>query len=358
MTNSNLDKSARNKEIQKITKWLKCHIQQVLKETEVENIQSLHAHFSAHKAQYINLKEEKIPSVEHYISLFLDGLRADLSSKKKSTYTEFYDRLMQSDISRDYLYEFLRRTYLKQYESLSKNKPDFQSSEIWIGQNNADYGLLITPRFKDGSWENDESEIRHFEQSYWSIGHVIKTGFVIPDRDEKINFSNINDYLVFFEHTLVRHTASEYQRQIGKLYADYVRKSDNPDNILLLIPELRYQGRDKLHKYRLDFCVIDVNSNNKIGFELSPWSSHGRLSGTRNKNQQEINKVASKNFENEMRKQKDYFKNLGIFYLIYTDTNLKDTGAIFEEMKCYLEPSHIETKIKSNLIQSFREGKI
>lgn len=358
MMNSDLDKSARNKEIKKISEYLKLHLSQVLHDTEATSEQSLHAYFATRKAQYINLKETVIPSAEHYISLFLDGLKADITSGENSTYTKFYSRLMQSDISRNYFYEFLRRTYLKQYESLSKNKPDFQSVEIWVGQNNADYGLLITPRFVRGRWENDESEIRHFKWNYWSIGHVLETGLIVPDRNQRIRFSNITEYLNFFEHTLVRHAASEYQRKIAELYSDYVRSSTNPQDILLLIPELRYAGRNKAHKYRLDFCIIDVNSNNKIGFELSPWSSHGRLSGTRNKKQKDINQEASDNFENEMKKHKDYFKNMGIFCLIYTDMDLKDLDSIFEDMKCYLEPKKIESKIKSDLLQNFKEGRL
>ncbi len=34
----------------------------------------------------------------------------------------------------------------------------------------------------------------------------------------------------------------------------------------MLIPELRYDGENKKHIYRLDYCIIDVDTSNKVGF--------------------------------------------------------------------------------------------
>ncbi len=39
-----------------------------------------------------------------------------------------------------------------------------------------------SPRFANGQCENDKSEIRHFPHRYFSIGHVLATGLVIPGR--------------------------------------------------------------------------------------------------------------------------------------------------------------------------------
>jgi hypothetical protein len=69
---------------------------------------------------------------------------------------------------------FLKRSYLKHFDELSRVRPHLTESEIWIGQNKADYGLLITPRYVNGVWENDRSEIRHFPKLYWTIGHVLE----------------------------------------------------------------------------------------------------------------------------------------------------------------------------------------
>ncbi len=107
---------------------------------------------------------------------------------------------------------------------------------------------------------------------------MLATGLVIPDEDRNHHFESIDAYLNFFENVLVRHSASIYQREIAKRYCKFVRDSEKPEDVLLLIPELRFQ-KEKAHKYRLDFCVIDVQSNNKIGFELSPSSSHTQVTG-------------------------------------------------------------------------------
>ncbi|SFN58378.1 hypothetical protein SAMN05444143_1287 [Flavobacterium succinicans] len=69
--------------------------------------------------------------------------------------------------------------------------------------------------------------------------------------------------------------------------------------------------------------------------------------------QKEINEKASANFEKEMKKHKDYFKKHGIFSLIYTDQDLKDTKNIFEDMKKYLEPKTSSTQLKIHIFDDF-----
>lgn len=80
-----------------------------------------------------------------------------------------------------------------------KKRPKKEEAALWIGQTNASYGLLITPRFKNGEWENDVSEIRHFKPNYWTIGHVLETGLVVPHSPQRIEFFTIEQYLVFFK---------------------------------------------------------------------------------------------------------------------------------------------------------------
>lgn len=347
------DKTARNKKIAELTRQLKLLLPQVLLETKSSSELSLHAYFATRKAQYIDLKHEVIHSAEHYISLFLKGLKEDLLIEKQTEYRKFYESLIKSKVAKKYLFIFLHRTYLREYENLSKNRPQTTDSQAWIGQNNADYGLLITPRFVNGAWENDNSEIRRFKPRYWSVGHVLNAGLVIPDKNQKFTFLNVEEYLKFFENVLVRHSGSNYQKNIAELYSKYVRESANPENVLLLIPELRYNGKEKQHTYRLDFCVIDVESNNKIGFELSPWSSHGKISGTKDKKQKDINQEASENFDKEMKKHKDYFKKHGIFTLIYTDVDLQNIDGIFADIKKYIEPKQVASQLEFHMLSEF-----
>lgn len=346
------EKTARNKIIKELSSQLKQMLPQVLQETEAKSELSLHAYFATRKADYIDLKNEVIPSAEHYISLFIKGLKADLHDEGESAYSNFYDKLQSSKIAKEYLAIFLRRTFLREYENISKIRPHEKAAELWIGQNNADYGLLVSPRFRNGAWENDKSEIRRFQPRYWSIGHVLETGLVIPDEEQNHPFENVDAYLNFFQNVLVRHSASIYQKEIAKRYCDFVRNAQKPEDVLLLIPELRFQ-KERAHKYRLDFCVIDVQSNNKIGFEISPWSTHGKLTGTKNKTQKEINAEAASNFEKEMQKHKAYFRNQGIFTLIYTDSDLQDLDAIFSEIEKYLLPKDVSKQLQLHLLSEF-----
>jgi len=123
----------------------------------------------------------------------------------------------------------------------------------------------------------------HFGHLYWTIGHILATGLVVDGDPVPMSFANVDEYLNFFQKVLVRPSGSVYERQIAKLYAEYVKVQDKPEEVPLLFPELRYNGKAKKHKYRLDFCIINPVTLNKVGTELSPWSTHGKLTGTKGK---------------------------------------------------------------------------
>lgn len=118
----------------------------------------------------------------------------------------------------------------------------------------------------------------------------------------------------------------------------------------LLIPELRYGGISKKHEYRLDFTIVNPFNMSKVGFELSPWSTHGQLTKTKDKTQKEINEEAKANFEKEMRKIKSYFRKLGITVLVYTDSDLENYDLIFEEISKYLSPSQTHKQLEFQAI--------
>ena len=107
-----------------------------------------------------------------------------------------------------YVRTFLKCTFLRYADALSRKRPTDSEAEVWLGPNNADYGLLITPRFRNGKWENDKSEIRHFDKPYFSIGHVLKTGLVIPSRPKTKRFDDVDGYLDLFANTIVRAAGS------------------------------------------------------------------------------------------------------------------------------------------------------
>jgi len=356
------EKTALNKINSDLTIELDKLLPVVLRKTGFESQQSLHGKIGGKFAQYIDIQNEVITSPEHFICLWLQGYEDNIKRRgdfaEESNAWETYMLLRKHKVFQDYLYIFLKRVYLRNYNALSKKRPTIDESEIWIGQENANYGILITPRFVNGKWENDKSEIRHFKKAYWSIGHILETGLVIPDSDEIMPFHNIKEYLRFFKNVLVRNSGSDYEMQLASLYCQYVLSHPEPESVPLLIPELRYDGLLRKHKYRLDFTIIESHDLNKIAFELSPWSSHGYLSKTKSMTQTEINVIARDNFEKEMRKHKEYFKRYGIFALIYTDGDLQDIPSIFNDMTKYLEPKSTGKQLQFQILNDFFTKKL
>lgn len=351
------EKTARNRIINNLTVKLKNLLPDVLDKTGFDSEYSLHGKIGGKFADYIDIKNEVIYSSDHFISLWLQGYEDNLKARgDNKEYSNTYDTyllLRKHRVFKDYLFLFLERTYLRYFEALSKKRPKVEDAEIWIGQTNANYGLMVTPRFVNGQWENDKSEIRHFKKPFWSIGHVMETGLLIPNKDSRITFKDIPDYLNFFENVIVRNSGSKYEMEIAEHYVNYVLKSERPENVPLLIPEFRYEGIDVVHKYRLDFTIIEPTELNKIGFELSPWSTHGYLKKTAGLTQKAINEMAQNNFEKEMKKHKDFFKKHGIFALIYTDSDLADTEKIFVDMKRYLETKSSSKQLKLHIMEDF-----
>ncbi len=347
--------TARNMRIAEMKIQLRDLLPAVLAETGFESEASLNAKIGGKAQEFIDLKNAVIHSPTDYAIKYMEGFEAHLSDGIgfKTSYDELYDTLNASKSAQQYMMLFLERAYLKHFAELSKLRPKVEEAAIWIGQNAADYGLLISPRFAKGDWENDKSEIRHFKPKYWSIGHVMDTGLAIPRKNKRLNFKTVEDYLDFFQEVLVRHSKSKYQIDIADRYREYVLAADDPLSVPLLIPELRYGGRDAKHTYRLDYCIIDGTTMERIGFEFSPSSSHAAIAGTKHKTQKEINAEVAANFEKEMAKHKAYFKTFGIFTLIYTDTDLADMAGVFKDIRKYLTAKESQTELNFSVLDNF-----
>ncbi len=355
MAKRDSEKTARNKEIAELKAKLRTLLPTVLKQTGYKNEASVNAVIGSKSDVFIDLKHEVINSSEEFIQIWLQGLKAaaDINRRYPNAIDELWQKLRTSKGLQEYLMIFLRRSYLSHYEELSKVRPVTEQAELWIGQNSADWGLLVTPRFASSAWENDVSEIRHFQPRYWSIGHVLRTGLVVPGKNRRQCFADVDAYLNFFQNVLVRQNKSVHGDALAERYAAYVRKAANPEEVLLLIPELRYAGRASRHQYRLDFCIIDVAANTRVGFELSPWSSHGQLTGTKDKTQAVINAEASANFTKETTKLKRYFRTHGITVLVFTDDELADPDALFGEVARYLTPKASPRQLSLQIQRDF-----
>lgn len=350
-------KTARNKRIEAMKAELRTMLPQVLAETGFPSEASLNATIGGKADEFIDLHHEVILSPEQYVTCYMKGFKAAMSPPGSfaNSHRRNYEHLQKSKTAQRYFMLFLKRSYLKHFDELSRTRPHLTESELWIGQNNADYGLLITPRWNPikKDWENDRSEIRHFPRRYWTIGHVLHTGLVVPGDEDPITFTSVNEYLTFFKNVLVRASGSQYEKAIAKRYVAYVKAANDPLSVPLLIPEFRYDGRSPKHKYRLDFCVIDPFTMRKVAYELSPWSTHGYLSKIGGLTGAQINAMALDNFEKEMNKHKSFFKKHEIYALIYTDTDLKDMDSVFDDMSQYLSPVDDVVQLDFHLMDKF-----
>jgi hypothetical protein len=121
-----------------------------------------------------------------------------------------------------------------------------------------------------------------------------------------------------------------------------------------MIPEFRYAGLAKKHEYRLDFMIINPYTMDKMGFELSPWSTHGYLKKIGGLTQKTINEMAKDNFAKEMKKHRAYFKEHGVFCLIMTDDVLSNTKKLFDdEFLPILQPEKPTVQLSFSIIEEF-----
>lgn len=348
------NKTARNRMITAIKLKLREMLPEVLEETGFHNELSLNATIGSKNDEFFDLKNDVIQSQEEFVSRWLEALKISALDDGVAAHLSIWNCLKAHKNFREYVILFLKRSYLIHFDELSKNRPEVKDAELWIGQENASYGLLVSPRFRKDKWENDKSEIRAFNKAYWTIGHVMATGLVIPGKNKIFRFSDVEQYLLFFQDTLVRNSGSKYEYEIAGYYCEYVRSQPDPNQVPLLIPEFRYAGLERKHVYRLDFLVINPYTLDKVGFELSPWSTHGYLSKIKGLSQKKINEMAADNFTKEMKKHRAYFKEHSVICLIYTDEELKDTKSIFnEDITPLLIPEKTQVQLSFPIMEEF-----
>lgn len=338
-------KTQNNKEIEKITEKLRALEPKVFEETGIQDNKSLNGIFGGKHADYIDIKYKHITSPDHYVSLYMRGFK--LKAREGGKHRENLVLLRESTSLQEWLHLFLKRTYLRNIDSLARVRPTLQEASMFLGQNQLTYGLFVTPRKNPntGEWENDKSEIRRLPYRYWSVGHILNAGIVDFQLDKLVPFNGVDSLLNYVAASLVSPEKSIYAHKLFKKYMTFIEDYGDPQNIPFLIPELRYAGLEKQHEYRLDFTIIFPNEDDtelrKIGIELSPWSTHGEMTGLTGKSQKEINQLAKKNFEKEMRKRGDYFLRYNIHILTYTDEKLQKIDEVWEEIKRFLIPAEL-----------------
>lgn len=130
------EKTARNKIINSLSDQLKQILPEVLAKTGFDSEFSLHGKIGGKFADYIDIKNEVIYSSEHFISLWLQGYEDDLKArgdnKENSNTYETYLLLRKHKIFKDYLFLFLERTYLRNFEALSKKRPKVETQRFGL----------------------------------------------------------------------------------------------------------------------------------------------------------------------------------------------------------------------------------
>ncbi len=325
----------------------------------MDNEKSLNAYIGSKAGVYIDQKHEVIKSPTEYMNLWIEGLTEKLNTLDSDLifpHKVLYDIISGEKFPyfKKYLSNFLECSFLKHYDEHYKVKPTIKESEYWFGNNSDEFGFLISPRFVDDSWENDKSEIRHFKQPYWTLGHALETGFCYMNQNDQRTFSTLVDLLQFL-YDLVRRTGSKYQISIYSKYIDYVKNHGTPESIPVLIPELRYDPFKKKHKYRLDFLIINPWSMDKIGFEISPSSTHMKLKG-KNKNLTELEKDAYLQYEKEMIKHKKYWSKYNINYITFTDTDLNNLDNVWANINNYLSIDSKAVQLNFSLLNALLDN--
>ena len=214
----------------------------------------------------------------------------------------------------------LKKIYYENEDALKRIRPNHYNEDeltVWFGDNCNIYGLLVAPRFWNGKWENDKSEVHKARFTYFTIEHVMTTGLVRPDSCLPLKFKDINSLFGIYKD-IVKSTSSPYQYEFTEHYIEYVGKSQEPLKIPFIIPEYRFNGTEEYHKYRIDFYIKNfhqskINKFCEIGIELSPKSTH-------------------KDYDKDCMKTREYYYQKSISIIPYSDEKLKDCKGIFEEV--------------------------
>lgn len=311
-------------------------------------VQQMHAHIGRNNNTFVDSVRMQFRSPDDFIARWLNGLaqlvheKSDAIARRRrfgdrKRTEEIVPEMLQVPLLKEYIYLFLERNFYRNFDARVRAKPDDALWQIWFGPGNLFWGLLISPTLRFGGWTNDKSQMRRETYAYWTVEHVLETGLIAPETEAPVSFANVDAFLIFYETVLARVSNSEYEKAISHWYINYVRDHKYPSEVPLLIPELRYAGKEAKHLYRLDFCVLNTHTMRMTGFEISPASTHMSIAGIKSKTQKDLNEDLSKKWGKESEKRNAYFKEYGITTVTFTDAELLDLDACIGEIRAALE---------------------
>lgn len=311
------------------------------------SIHSFHAMLGSNNNVYVDSVRTAFLDPKDFISQWLKGLteRVQSQAEQGRLKPEYYGRVgreyflmcaLKDDLLTEYLFLFLTRNFYRNFKERVRNKPDENLWSVWFGSGNLVWGLLISPEMRSDEWVNDKSEMRRADFNYWTVRHVMQSGLIDPESDEPVKFDSPKQFSQFYRSILKRVSNSQYEKGIADRYLTYLRKSSTPYEEPFLIPELRFAGKEKKHKYRLDYVVLNPYTMSKTGFEISPASTHMKVDRIRNVTKSEMNDELRDDWAKEMKKRNEYFSKFGINTITFTDEDLSDLDHCFSVIEKYL----------------------
>lgn len=335
------------KRTEELDEKIKALRETVLKLTSIEKVESLNAYISGKLQNYLDVLHKTYGNSDEFIAAWFRGFREDIEAimlieteqrkEKDIRKIRLFNAMKNDEDVINFVKCTLERSYLKKYEKYSRSKPP-ESDILWIGDNSrilgiglvvqADKyriyeGLNFTGKYRT-EWSNDRSETFKLNADYWTIGHILISGIIDYYKNEVIHFNTVEEYLDFFLGFVINQNSfSNLEYQLAKCYCDYVKRNDAPLKIPLLIPQFRYGGLERKHKYRLDFMVIHPFNHRKYGIEISPYAIH---------RYKDI-------YEHDIDKQNDFVAKYNIIPIKYSDHHLQDIENLFAECIIpYLNP--------------------
>lgn len=297
------------------------------------SVSSLHGKIGGKNNIYTDCVNDTFINFQDFYSAWLNEFNNRCERNKVKLYeggslsdllTLFSDKAIK-----EYTELFLERNFIKNYFARVRNKPEESLWKIWFG-NEVVFGLFIAPTIcADGRIRIDKSEIRRANYNYWTIGHIMYTGFYDPENNEFYRFSNVGEFFKLYDNILKRLSKSPYEKEVYARYIDYLYHSKDVLSEPFLIPEFRYEGLEKKCKYRVDFTILNPYTFKFVGFELSPSSTHMSLTGIKDKLQKDINEELKEKWEKEMHKRNEYLQRYGLSLVTFTDSDLQDIDRCF-----------------------------
>lgn len=206
---------------------------------------------------------------------------------------------------------------------LTDSTPDSECIDtidvLYMNENNNIMALYKNPIYIYGKhifpWKNGTFDSASVD--YWTINHLEQAGIVTSNG--LIQYYKYSD----FYDMIYTNSKSHYEKDFIRCYINYLKglSPEKRSSTPLLIPEFRFGERSIKHKYRLDFLIINLRTQKKIGIELSPDSSHC---------------VDSRLSPNEFYKTKDFLKTYDISIYTFLQNDLNDIQGCFNDIRKYL----------------------